>query len=132
MAQMYEIFAKVGSQFCQILNSYSRNGQKLFKFCRSGEILPNLVALTAQVTSYYSSPFCLSLLLSLSLLLASISRLFGLMPGPALPMMQRTCLASAIFFAQDIQMRISWLNNSLSFFVFSCKRRLSKYCSTIV
>ena len=31
IAQTYKIFAKVGSQFCQILNSYSRNGQKLFK-----------------------------------------------------------------------------------------------------
>ena len=30
-AQKYQIFAKVGSQFCQILNSYSRNGQKRFK-----------------------------------------------------------------------------------------------------
>ena len=30
-AQKYEIFAKVGSQFCQILNSYSRKGQKLIK-----------------------------------------------------------------------------------------------------
>ena len=29
--QKHKIFVKVGSQFCQILNSYSRNGQKLFK-----------------------------------------------------------------------------------------------------
>ena len=28
-AQKFEIFAKVGSQFCQILNSYSRKGPKL-------------------------------------------------------------------------------------------------------
>ena len=38
IAQTYKIFAKVGSQFCQILNSYSRNGQKLFKIlskCRN-------------------------------------------------------------------------------------------------
>ena len=27
----YKIVAKVGSEFCQILNSYSRNGQKFFK-----------------------------------------------------------------------------------------------------
>ena len=31
IAQKYKIFAKVGSQFFQILNSYSRNGQTLFK-----------------------------------------------------------------------------------------------------
>ena len=31
IAQKYVIFAKVGSQFCQILNSYSRKGQALFK-----------------------------------------------------------------------------------------------------
>ena len=30
-AQKFEIFAKVGSQFCQILNSYSRKGQNLIK-----------------------------------------------------------------------------------------------------
>ena len=30
-AQKYKMFAKVGSQFCRILNSYSRNGQKLLK-----------------------------------------------------------------------------------------------------
>ena len=30
-AQKFEIFAKVGSQFCQILNSYSRKGPKLVK-----------------------------------------------------------------------------------------------------
>ena len=30
-AQKYEIFAQVGSQFSQIVNSYSRNGQILFK-----------------------------------------------------------------------------------------------------
>ena len=34
-AQKYQIFAKVGSQFYQILNSYSRNGPKTYK------ILPN-------------------------------------------------------------------------------------------
>ena len=28
-AQKFEIFAKVRSQFCQILNSYSRKGPKL-------------------------------------------------------------------------------------------------------
>ena len=44
-ANKCEIFAKVGSQFCQILNSYSREGTKLFKLCLSGEILPNLVTL---------------------------------------------------------------------------------------
>ena len=32
-----KIFAEVGSQFCQILNNYSRNGQRLFKFRRSRE-----------------------------------------------------------------------------------------------
>ena len=36
---------KVGSQFCKILNSYSRNGLKLSKCCPSGEISPNLVRL---------------------------------------------------------------------------------------
>ena len=30
-AQNYKIFAQVGSQFCQILYSYTRNGQRLFK-----------------------------------------------------------------------------------------------------
>ena len=38
MCPKYKIFAKVGSQFCQILNSYSRNCQKLFKIlskCRN-------------------------------------------------------------------------------------------------
>ena len=31
IAQKYEIFGKVGSQFCQIVNSYSRKGQTIFK-----------------------------------------------------------------------------------------------------
>ena len=31
IAQTNKIFAKVGSQFCQILNIYSRIGQKLYK-----------------------------------------------------------------------------------------------------
>ena len=44
-AQEFNIFEKVCSQFCQMLNSYSRNDQKLLKFCPSGEILPNLVTL---------------------------------------------------------------------------------------
>ena len=35
----YEIFAKGGSQFCQILNSYSRKGHSLLKLCLSGKIL---------------------------------------------------------------------------------------------
>ena len=30
-------FAKVGSQFGQILNIFSRNGRILFKFCMSGK-----------------------------------------------------------------------------------------------
>ena len=47
IAQKYVIFAKVGSQFCQILNSYSRKGQTLFKimskwrnFAISGHTVP--------------------------------------------------------------------------------------------
>ena len=47
-AQKYKIFARVGSQFCQIQNSYSRNGQTLFKFCPSCKISPNLVTLEAK------------------------------------------------------------------------------------
>ena len=45
IAQNYPIFAKIGSQCCQLINSYSRNGQKLFnflpkwrKFTKSGHI----------------------------------------------------------------------------------------------
>ena len=43
----YKIFAKVGSQFCQILSNYSRNGmaKNVWKYCLSGEILPNPVTL---------------------------------------------------------------------------------------
>ena len=44
--QKHKIFAKVGSQFCQILNRYSTNGQKILKCCPSVEISPNLVTLT--------------------------------------------------------------------------------------
>ena len=46
-AQEYKIFAKLGSQFCQVLNSYPRNVQKLFKnlpkwrnFAKSGHAPP--------------------------------------------------------------------------------------------
>ena len=31
MPKATKIFAKVGQQFCQVLNSYLRNGQKIFK-----------------------------------------------------------------------------------------------------
>ena len=47
IAQKYKIFAKVGSQFWQILNSHSRIDQTLFKICLSGEISLNLVTLSA-------------------------------------------------------------------------------------
>ena len=47
-----KILAKVRSQFCQILNSYLRNGSRLFKFGLSGKMLPNLVTLH---TTYLST-----------------------------------------------------------------------------
>ena len=50
IVENYKIFAKVGSQFCQILNSCSRNGQKLFKvlskwrnFAKSGHTALDLL-----------------------------------------------------------------------------------------
>ena len=51
-AHKHEIFAKVGSQFCQILNSYSRNDQKCFKIMPNSEISPNLVTLFAHQRDY--------------------------------------------------------------------------------
>ena len=50
-AQNYQVFAKVGSQFCQILNNYSRNGQKLINFFISGKISTNLVTLYSYILS---------------------------------------------------------------------------------
>ena len=50
--QKYKLFAKVGSQFCQILNSYTRNGQKLLKCCPSGEISPNMVTLVSSQSKW--------------------------------------------------------------------------------
>ena len=46
IAQWYTKFAKVGNNFCQILNKPSLNCQRHFNFCQSGEISPNVVTLT--------------------------------------------------------------------------------------
>ena len=40
-----ELFAKLGWQFCQILNEPSNNCQRVLKFCQNGEISPNFVTL---------------------------------------------------------------------------------------
>ena len=45
IAQKYKIFAKVGSKFCHIINSYSGLAKTFLKFCLSGKISPNLVTL---------------------------------------------------------------------------------------
>ena len=52
--QKHKIFVKVGSQFCQILNSYSRNGQKLLKCCPIGEISPNHVTLLLPIVEWFA------------------------------------------------------------------------------
>ena len=42
-AQKYQIIAKVGSQFCLIVNQ--ETAKNFLEFCPSGKILPNLVTL---------------------------------------------------------------------------------------
>ena len=48
-----EMFAKVGFQFCQILNKTSKDSQKVLNFCQSGEISPNLVTLVPWLVKYF-------------------------------------------------------------------------------
>ena len=45
IAQLYKKIAKVGNNFCQILNKLSLNCLRPFSFCQSGEISPKLVTL---------------------------------------------------------------------------------------
>ena len=45
VAQFNFKFAKLNSQFCQIINEPFQNGQRLLTLCYSGEISPYLVAL---------------------------------------------------------------------------------------
>ena len=65
IAPKYKIFAKLSSHFGQILNSYSRNGKKLIKYCLSCKISPNLGTLSPSL--FHNVPDSLSLSLSLSL-----------------------------------------------------------------
>ena len=44
-AQLCNKFAKVGSTFCRIRNKPLKICQRLFQFCQSGKISPNLVTL---------------------------------------------------------------------------------------
>ena len=44
-AQQYKINAKVGSQFCQIVNKAYKSCPNTLRFCQSGEISPSLVTL---------------------------------------------------------------------------------------
>ena len=64
IAPKYKIFAKLSSHFGQILNSYSRNGKKLIKYCLSCKISPNLGTLSPSL--FHNVPDSLSLSLSLS------------------------------------------------------------------
>ena len=45
MAQKYNNFVEVDSNFCQKLNTPSKVGQRCSICCQSGKILPNLVTL---------------------------------------------------------------------------------------
>ena len=53
----YKIFAKVGSKFCPTLIIPSNNCLRVFKFCLSGEILPNLVTLVIPTSSGFATRF---------------------------------------------------------------------------
>ena len=65
-AQKYKIFAKVGSQFCQILNSCSRNGQNFLKFWLSGKILPHLFTLIGHESVNFGMSICDDIVISVT------------------------------------------------------------------
>ena len=87
IAPKYKIFAKLSSHFGQILNSYSRNGKKLIKYCLSCKISPNLgtlspspihnvpdsLSLSLSPTHVVFSSFSLPLFHSLSVCLSDVS-----------------------------------------------------------
>ena len=54
-AQKYTKFAKIGSNFCQIVNEPLKNCLRFWRFWQSGEILPNLVTLVRNDTGGYWS-----------------------------------------------------------------------------
>ena len=52
------MFAKVGLQFCKILNTPSKDSQRVLKSFQSGEISPNLVTLLlSSMIGVVASPF---------------------------------------------------------------------------
>ena len=54
-AQWHTKLAKVGLKFCQILNEPSKNCPRLWRYCQSGEISPNLVTLS-KLVSHWGKP----------------------------------------------------------------------------
>ena len=67
ICQKYTKFARVGSKFCQIVNELWKNCPRLLRFYQSGEIWPNLVALTVKFpASEISHSLSFSLFLTLS------------------------------------------------------------------
>ena len=50
LTQLCNKFDKVGSTICQVRNKLLQIGQRLRKFCQSGEISPNLVTSKQPIT----------------------------------------------------------------------------------